>query len=463
MHGIKRTLWGRILAVFVMAVFVFNISVGAVLAQEQQEDSENAVPEEVQKDSEVTPEDLGIIDQQILPGDFFYPLKEAWRGVRYALTFSDAAAARLDLQFASEKLVEAQKLVERDGGDSPRAARAVAHFEARLGRLQERLEKVAASGDAEKVEDLQRRIARAHLRQALLLDKLEEKVAEKTLAAVQKAREKGAQTMADALLRSGGDSDRAKEILSEAVADWEGNSNFRGLKALEVLKAVEERAPDQAKAAIRGAQENILRHFEEKLSEMPEEVRMEKMTDYVRHMPGDETLRLKVLEEMRLRSRLPAEVRTQIEELQNEAVERFDEKFDKLKSDEARKKFLQRTADAELRKEMERRRQMIEREREENLRQNREEQPQSKTPDSLRPAGYSRDAVDLQQASGSTRKPVSPIQTSPIRDQNIEEMRRLQEEKARRVPRPDSRIPSEPVSFDPVGALGQVLGIFLRN
>src|SRR3989338_8175145 len=87
------------LAVFVVACFVLaNIA----FAQE-----------EAARDLDVTAEDLGVKDQTVFPGSPFYGLKETWRSVKKSFTFSAEGKARRELEYASEKLIEAQKLADK--------------------------------------------------------------------------------------------------------------------------------------------------------------------------------------------------------------------------------------------------------------------------------------------------------------------------------------------------------------
>lgn len=331
----------------ILAIFLLLILSVPVLAQEQEASSavtqapprgEPAIPEEVTEDSTITAEELGIKDQNLLPDSPFYPVKEAWREVKHAFTFSDVGDAKLDLQFASEKLIEAQKLAERTS-DSAALSEAVASYQEEIAEFEEETRE-AAQEDNEGLQNLQEEAAKVHFKQAAILDHLEEQVPEDAILAVDAAREQATQVIARTLTEFGGGAQDLHEVLSEAALGV-GHSQLSGLKALEVLKTVEEKVPEEAKAAILKAQENVQKHLEEGLAQIPEEERFQKMAGYIRHMPGDETKRLLVLDEMKFEADLPLEILSKIEVMKAKAAEKFNEKFKKFKSREVKDKFFE--------------------------------------------------------------------------------------------------------------------------
>ena len=65
-------------------------------------------------DEEVNPEDLGILEPNILPDSPFYFLKEWGRNIQSFFTINSVAKAYLKEKFANEKLIEFKLMVEQN-------------------------------------------------------------------------------------------------------------------------------------------------------------------------------------------------------------------------------------------------------------------------------------------------------------------------------------------------------------
>lgn len=370
-----HTLTGRILAIFVMAVFALNMSVLPALAQDQAAEQSTppgeaaaesatadtppgetapaeesvaaevealSVPNEVVQDSTVTAADLGVSEQNVLPGDFLYPLKDGWREVKHAFTFSDVGDAKLDLQYSSEKLIEAQKLAAE--GSMENLEKAIDNYQEEIGDFNAEMDDIAAGDqDSAAIEALQGDAVNAHIEQTVILDSLEEAVSEETFIEIRDAKNDASEGVAKALTLSGEEQNGQawQQLIADAATRGEGSS-LKNLKVLEVLKAVEEKVPEEAREAIEGAQDNILKKFEKDFKGIPEEVRLKKMEGYMRHMKGDETNRLRMLDMMKFDAKeLPPEVLQRIEGMKAKAVEHFNDRMKKFATPEAREKMFE--------------------------------------------------------------------------------------------------------------------------
>jgi len=102
---------------FVMLIlsFAFLPTAGFVNAQEEVGIIiQNApVPELLEMDESVAPQDLGVGEPTILPDNPFYFFKNTFRGLRSTFTFNSERKAELKLRFANEKIIEAGKLAEK--------------------------------------------------------------------------------------------------------------------------------------------------------------------------------------------------------------------------------------------------------------------------------------------------------------------------------------------------------------
>jgi hypothetical protein len=74
---------------------------------------EEAVPapvtEMIKADEEISPEELEVKEPIILPDNPLYIVKDAWRGIKKAVTFNPVKKAELELQYANEKIIETKK------------------------------------------------------------------------------------------------------------------------------------------------------------------------------------------------------------------------------------------------------------------------------------------------------------------------------------------------------------------
>lgn len=236
---------------------------------EEHSASYNLAAISIAQDEAVDPESLGVGAPKILPGNPLYFFKNLSRGVRSTVTFGAENKAELKLQFANEKIAEAQILSER--GDNSRAVEHLKSYEKDLARSK-------ANADKEKF------IVQSIKHQAVI-DKIEKGASEEQIADINSVREKTIGHIAETV---GGmeDKEAAKNALILATSD-EGSA-FKPLRNLEVLKAVEEKVPEQAKEAMRAAQENAVKRFKGEYDKASEEDK-EALTEYVKSAGGSST------------------------------------------------------------------------------------------------------------------------------------------------------------------------------
>lgn len=235
-------------------------------AGEEHSPSYNLAAIHLAQDESLDPSSLGVGTPGILPGHPFYFFKNLSRGIRSIVAFGDRKA-ELKLQFANEKIVEAQLLLDR--GDEAGAVEHLKSYEKDLAR-------------AKGIVDKEKFITQIFKHQAVL-DKIEKAAGEERAADVKSVREKTIEHIAQAVA-SFEDSEAIKKVLISATSD-EGSA-FKPLRNLEVLKAVEEKVPEQAKDAIRAAQENAVKRFKSDYDKGTEEEKAA-ITEYIKGAGGD--------------------------------------------------------------------------------------------------------------------------------------------------------------------------------
>jgi hypothetical protein len=236
-------------------------------AGEEHSASYNLAAISITQDEKVDLELLGVSAPKILPGSPLYFFKNLSRGVRSTVTFGAEKKAELKLQFANEKIAEAQILSER--GDNSRAAEHLKSYEKDLAR-------------ARAIADKEKFITQSIKHQAVI-DKIEKGASEEQVLDINNVREKTIGHIAEAV---GGieDKEAAKSALIAATSD-EGSA-FKPIRNLEILKAVEEKVPEQAKDAIRAAQENAVKRFKSEYDKGTVEEK-DALTDYIKSAGGD--------------------------------------------------------------------------------------------------------------------------------------------------------------------------------
>ena len=269
----QAVLFSLLLTPFIFAGMFFYADAHA---GEEHSASYNLAAIHLSQDESVTPESLGVDAPSILPGHPFYFFKNLSRGVRSIIAFGDKKA-ELKLQFANEKIIEAQILLDR--GEKSRAAEHLKSYEKDLAR---------AIG----ITDKKKFIIQSFRHQGVI-DKIEKEAGEENSADIKAIREKIIEHIAEVVLGIQ-DKEEAKSALIEATS--EGGGAFKPLRNLEILKAVEEKVPEQAKEAIRAAQENAVKRFKSDYDKGTEEEKAA-ITEYIIGAGGDASRYMEVFSE----------------------------------------------------------------------------------------------------------------------------------------------------------------------
>ena len=117
------------------------LSVSAVLAQN------STSTDEATLDENVTAEDLDITDPKILPDSPWYGLKKLWENIQEIFTFNPLENAKLQLQRANQRILEAQKLAEKTGNDEA-FGRVIENYQRQIEKIEKRLDKLVQKRDA---------------------------------------------------------------------------------------------------------------------------------------------------------------------------------------------------------------------------------------------------------------------------------------------------------------------------
>ena len=268
----------------------------------------------VSLDENVTPADLGVEDPRILPGNPFYFLKNAVRGVESFFTFDEIKKAELRQKFADQKLIELKKLTETKPGETKALDEAFENYQAELNLLQGA---VAGIIDKPAADEFMDKFIDHNFRHQKYFGLLEKELPEMA----ERIRERNMDVLSSA---AGLVSPEALKGKIVKITEEQSGSDFKHFKNLEILEALEEKLPEQAKEAIRSAQENSLKRLHEDLELMSPEDR-EKFQDYVENIGGNEIQHLKTVQKLEAEE-ISKNVREQVEAAKEMAFSKINDK-----------------------------------------------------------------------------------------------------------------------------------------
>jgi len=323
-----------IFTIFVLFIGLFFIGSREVLAQEADTGtSEEAVGEAVepQQESEeivveedITAEDLGVSEPRILPDNPFYFLKNFWRGVRATFTFNPVKKAELRLRFANERLIEAKKIAEKTGKEEF-FEKAIEGYQQEMERIRQRVEQLKSTAEENpRIDKFLDKFTEKSFKQQILIERLEKRLAQKAqgkaLERLKEIKEEHLERFGKIIMHLEKNQERVQERIEKNLEKMK-EGKFKHFKNLEVLIELEKKVPEEAKEAIRGAQENALKRLHGDLNNMsPED--QENFKEFLERVSGDETTRLEVLEKLR-EGKLAPVLKQQINEHRSKIQQRI--------------------------------------------------------------------------------------------------------------------------------------------
>lgn len=307
-----------------------------VFAQEGQNLDELA-ENMIEEDEETTNEDLGVGNQGILPGSPFYFLKNWRRGIQDFFTFNPVKKAELKLKFANEKMAEVKEMIRKERPEDE-VINALENANKELERMRERIEEKGIES-----EELLEKIIESGLNHQKVIDKLEENFPD-IYEKLEEARGNSLGNIMGSSLKIA-DGEKIREKLEEKLE--EGGSQLKHIKSLEVLMRVEEQVPEEAKEAIRKAQDNILKRLEGDLESIPEEEK-EILEEYMERVKCNESRCLEVISKIE-NANISSELRESVEKAKEEMITRIRERLDNFDEEEV-KGYLEHLEQGEIRK-----------------------------------------------------------------------------------------------------------------
>ena len=283
--------------IFLSFVLLFLVG-GSVLAHEGHKEHEtSSIEEPINLDENIKAQDLGISEPKILPDNPFYFLKNWARGIQEIFTFNPVKKLELKLKFTNEKLMETRKLIELKR-NAKIIKKATENYQKEIEEIKNQAEKIKEKAkENPKVESFLDKFIHQQTLHQKLLDRLENQVSPEAFEKIKEARERHLERFQEVMLKLEDRKEKITEKLDKILEEQKG-SQFKNFKNLEVLKNLEEKVPEEAKEAIKRAQENALKRLQGDLEKMSPEDR-ERFKEYIERISGEKEKHLEILENLR--------------------------------------------------------------------------------------------------------------------------------------------------------------------
>ena len=305
--------------VFVLSVVLVLGFALMVSAQETigEEPSEQAL-EEVELDETVEAEDLEITEPTLLPDSPFYFLKTWRRGIQSFFTFGRVNKTNLKLKYASEKLLELRIVAEKVK-DPEIIKKAAENYDKEIGKIKAAADRIRETAtENPKVGKFLDKFTKHQILHQKVLEKLEEQVPAGVQERIRETRENHLRRFGEVMLKI---EEKAKiqTRLEKNLGELKG-SEFKQFKNLEILKNLEEKVPEAAKEAIRGARENTLMRLKENLEQMSTTTQ-ERFRDYIEKIRGAAESKMEILEDLKSELKERPEIRERLENIREKIKE----------------------------------------------------------------------------------------------------------------------------------------------
>ena len=257
---------------------------------ETQEESEQsaeaqATEEAIEVDNTIEAEDLGVSESRILPDSPLYGFKRFGRKIHEAITFDPVKKAEVRLQNASQELADAEQLLEEAPEDLEAVEAVASSVEAyteTVAGIREDVADIAeeSAGGNGGTEELLDNVLDKQIKHQKIFNKIEnhilqgaeENIPEGVLEKIRQAKEESHGTAGEMMVAIEEDPTALAGRMDQVLARQAG-SQFKDLRNLEVLKSLEDFVPEEAKEAIRQAQDNAFKRFSAQLENIDPKTR----------------------------------------------------------------------------------------------------------------------------------------------------------------------------------------------
>lgn len=305
-------------------ILAFSLGLLIAIGAMAQEKTTTEAIEAVKLDEDIQAEDLGVDTPSLLPDSPFYFLKNWNRGLQVFFTFNPIKKAELKMKFANEKLMELKKTIQKTS-DPEIIKKAIDNYQQAVEETEEKAEKIKDKAkDNPNVESFLNKFLHQQTLHQKLLQRLETQVPSQAFETIKEARERHLEKFQEVMLKLEDRKEEITEKLDETLKNQEG-SRYKNFKNLEVLLELEEKVPEEAKEAIRRAQENALKRLKGDLEKMsPED--QERFKEYLENISGDNETKMEILENLKEELKDSPEIRERLLQIREKILEGIEER-----------------------------------------------------------------------------------------------------------------------------------------
>jgi len=203
-------------------------------------------------------------DPGILPTNPFYFIKSWSRSIRQTLTFDPISKAKLELQFANEKIAEAKKVQDIQPLNTDKIVDAVKNYKDTQEKLKERLQNLGGNADSVEVNALISEVVNKSIKHERVLDEMAmtKKDNVDIQSAIESTREVIDNNMVEASLRDLADvfANTLENELNKSATEEFGN-----LKSIETIERVIQKVPENLRPALEKVRDNTTKRLEDEI------------------------------------------------------------------------------------------------------------------------------------------------------------------------------------------------------
>lgn len=308
-----------------LIISILFLTVGIILAiapYALAQDLSPEVAEAIEADEQVSASDLGIEEPTILPTSKLYFLKNWARSIQTVFTFGPVKKAELKLKFASEKLLEAKKVAEKE--TKPELVeKAAANYQKEVEAIKTTVDKIKEKAtENTAVGKFLDKFTQQQILHEKILEKLAEQVPEAVIEKIQTVRDEHLQRFGEVMEKLE-EKTKIAERLKKNLKEMQG-SEFKPFQDMQILKRLEEKASEAIKETIQEVRENKLEELKEKLEEMPEAAR-EKFKEYAEKIQGVAETKMEIIEDIKLKLQDRPAIKQNLENVREKIIEKIKE------------------------------------------------------------------------------------------------------------------------------------------
>lgn len=286
MNCLKTFLFSFIFgAAFLMAFPVFAQEDAITENQTETVSAETAAADQFALQAVAADQSSGLEAENpsLLPDSPFYFIKNWSRSIQSFLAFDKAKKAELKFKFASEKMAEAKKLLEKN--KTEKALEAVKNSNAFMEKAKEVIGQMENNPKADAVLE---KMAQKSIVHQKFLDLLKQDLPEEKTEEIEKLK----QGLINSYL-SAEKPEKIQERLQKALAGQQG-SEFKEFKNMQLLEEMKNIAPEEIKEKIENASENQAKILAKKLESLPEE-KIKALEPYIEQLKDSKGLVISLL------------------------------------------------------------------------------------------------------------------------------------------------------------------------